>query len=131
VILLGASVSATGIALLFPFEFPMFAGTFAVLNDLGVPHLLGVDPFPTQLSPQEEMQFTQIWHVLAAFGLMALTTAHIYIGTIGMQGAFQAMGSGQVDLNWAKDHHKTWVEEMNVEKRVHEAREARGPSPAE
>jgi formate dehydrogenase subunit gamma len=131
VILLGASVSATGIALLFPFEFPMFAGTFAVLNDLGVPNLLGLDPFPTQLSPQEEMQFTQIWHVLAAFGLMALTTAHIYIGTIGMQGAFNAMGSGQVDLNWAKDHHKTWVEEMNVDKRVREAREARGTSPAE
>jgi len=131
VVLLGGSVSASGISLIFPFEFHMFSSTFAVLNDLGVPHLLGLDPLPTQLSPQEEMQYAQIWHVLAAFGLMALTTAHIYIGTIGMQGAFSAMGSGQVDLNWAKDHHKTWVEEMNVERRVREAREAREAGPAE
>jgi formate dehydrogenase subunit gamma len=36
--------------------------------------------------------------------------AHIYIGSIGMQGAFEAMGSGEVDLNWAKEHHALWVE---------------------
>ncbi|RSK31630.1 formate dehydrogenase subunit gamma [Rhodovulum iodosum] len=117
VILLGASVSASGLSLIFPFEFNLFAPTFATLNDLGVPALLGMDPFPTQLSPQEEMQFAQLWHVIASFGLMALTTAHIYIGTIGMQGAFHAMGSGEVDLNWANDHHKLWVEEMDEKTR--------------
>jgi formate dehydrogenase subunit gamma len=37
--------------------------------------------------------------------------AHIYIGTIGMEGAFEAMGTGEVDLNWAKEHHSLWVEE--------------------
>jgi formate dehydrogenase subunit gamma len=37
--------------------------------------------------------------------------AHIYIGTLGMQGAFSAMGSGQVDVNWAKEHHSLWAEE--------------------
>jgi len=37
--------------------------------------------------------------------------AHIYIGTIGMEGAFEAMGSGEVDLNWAKEHHSLWVAE--------------------
>jgi formate dehydrogenase subunit gamma len=37
--------------------------------------------------------------------------AHIYIGTLGMEGAFEAMGSGDVDLNWAKEHHELWVEE--------------------
>jgi formate dehydrogenase subunit gamma len=36
---------------------------------------------------------------------------HIYIGTIGMEGAFEAMGSGTVDLNWAKEHHDLWVEQ--------------------
>ena len=32
-------------------------------------------------------------------------SAHIYIGTIGMEGAFEAMGDGKVDVNWAKQHH--------------------------
>ena len=38
--------------------------------------------------------------------------AHIYIGTIGMQGAFEAMGSGTVDVGWARQHHDQWAEEM-------------------
>jgi formate dehydrogenase subunit gamma len=37
--------------------------------------------------------------------------AHIYIGSVGMEGAFDAMGTGEVDLNWAKEHHALWVEE--------------------
>jgi formate dehydrogenase subunit gamma len=38
--------------------------------------------------------------------------AHIYIGSIGMEGAFDAMGTGEVDLNWAREHHALWVEEQ-------------------
>jgi formate dehydrogenase subunit gamma len=34
---------------------------------------------------------------------------HIYIGTIGMEGAFEAMGEGTVDVNWAKEHHSLWL----------------------
>jgi formate dehydrogenase subunit gamma len=37
--------------------------------------------------------------------------AHAYIGTIGMEGAFEAMGEGTVDLNWAKEHHSLWLAE--------------------
>jgi formate dehydrogenase subunit gamma len=37
--------------------------------------------------------------------------SHIYIGSIGMEGAFDAMGSGQVDVNWAREHHSLWLEE--------------------
>jgi len=40
---------------------------------------------------------------------VALILAHIYIGTIGMEGAFEAMGEGTVDLNWAKEHHGLWL----------------------
>jgi formate dehydrogenase subunit gamma len=39
------------------------------------------------------------------------SSAHIYIGTLGMEGAFEAMGSGEVDENWAKEHHSLWVDE--------------------
>jgi formate dehydrogenase subunit gamma len=37
---------------------------------------------------------------------------HIYIGSVGMEGAFDAMGSGQVDEQWAKEHHGLWYEEV-------------------
>ena len=56
----------------------------------------------------------QIWtvvHALIAMGLIAAMLAHIYIGSVGMEGAFDAMGTGEVDLNWAKEHHSLWVEE--------------------
>jgi formate dehydrogenase subunit gamma len=45
------------------------------------------------------------------------------IGTIGMEGAFEAMGSGSVDLNWAKEHHSLWLEEEDALSRTH------GPKP--
>ena len=119
VILLGGSIAASGLSLLFPFELPMFAATFAKLNAFGVPGLLGMEPFPAQLAPHEEMQYAQLWHSIVAFVLMGIIFAHIYIGTIGMEGAFDAMGDGEVDVNWAKEHHSLWVEEV-------EAREASG-----
>jgi formate dehydrogenase subunit gamma len=56
----------------------------------------------------------QLWtviHAVIAMLFIAAMLAHIYIGSIGMEGAFDAMGSGQVDLNWAKEHHSLWVEE--------------------
>ena len=42
---------------------------------------------------------------------IAAMLGHIYIGTIGMEGAFEAMGEGTVDVNWAKQHHKLWLED--------------------
>jgi formate dehydrogenase subunit gamma len=42
--------------------------------------------------------------------------AHIYIGSVGMEGAFDAMGSGEVDLNWAKEHHSLWVADEMAKK---------------
>ncbi len=111
VILLGGSISASGLSLLFPFELPMFAKTFSALNSVGIPNLLGMEAFPEQLAPHEEMQFAQLWHAIVSFVLMAIIIAHIYIGSVGMEGAYDAMGSGEVDLNWAKEHHSLWVEE--------------------
>ena len=56
----------------------------------------------------------QVWtviHAVVAMLFIAAMLAHIYIGSIGMEGAFDAMGTGEVDLNWAKEHHSLWVEE--------------------
>lgn len=122
VILFGASISLSGLSLLFPFELPLFAKTFAILNDTGLPQLVGYGVLPTELAPHEEMQLAQLWHSIIAFVLMAIILAHIYIGSIGMEGAFDAMGSGEVEEQWAREHHSLWLEEV-------EARD--GAAPAE
>lgn len=56
-----------------------------------------------------EMQIAQAVHAVVAVLFVALILAHIYIGTLGMEGAFEAMGTGEVDLNWAKEHHDLWL----------------------
>ena len=116
VILLGTSVSVSGLSLLFPFELPMFAATFAKINAVGLPSLIGIEPLPEVLLPHEEMQLSQIWHSIVAFIMMVVIIAHIYIGSVGMEGAYDAMGSGQVDVNWAKQHHDLWAEEVEANK---------------
>ncbi len=108
VMLLGFSVSLSGLSLLFPFEIPMFAKTFGVVNTV-----LGTD-LPTVLTPHEEMQYANIWHSIVAFVMMLAIIAHIYIGSVGMEGAFDAMGHGQVDLEWARQHHDLWVAEVEA-----------------
>jgi formate dehydrogenase subunit gamma len=77
----GVAVSVSGFLLLFPF-------------------------YGTEIA---EMQLTQVVHAVVAVLFVALILAHIYIGTLGMEGAFEAMGTGQVDLNWAKEHHDRWL----------------------
>lgn len=114
VIILGGSISVSGLSLLFPFEMPMFAKTFALMNDSGLTGLAGLEPLPTQLSIHEEMQYAQLWHSIVALVLMAIILAHIYIGSIGMEGAFDAMGSGEVDKQWAREHHSLWVDEVEA-----------------
>lgn len=112
VIVLGTSISVSGLSLLFPFEMPMFAFTFEKINALGLPQLFGAAPLETALAPHEEMQLAQLWHSIVAFVLMAIILAHIYLGSVGMEGAFDAMGDGEVDAQWAKEHHGLWYDEV-------------------
>jgi formate dehydrogenase subunit gamma len=79
----GVAISVSGFALLFPF-------------------------YGTNIA---NMQIAQLAHAIIAVLFIALILAHIYIGTLGMEGAFEAMGTGQVDLNWALEHHDRWVAE--------------------
>jgi len=82
--------------------------------------------FPFYISGIEGMQLAQIVHSIVAVLFVAAMLAHIYIGTIGMEGAFEAMGSGTVDVNWAKEHHRLWLEEQNARTCANDAR----PPPA-
>src|ERR1700719_4521 len=93
----GVAVSASGFLLLFPF--------FAGLNIA-------------------DMQLAQVVHAVVAVLFIALILGHIYIGTLGMEGAFEAMGSGEVDLNWAKEHHDLWLA-----KQIEKERGAGQPGP--
>ena len=54
-------------------------------------------------------------HGIVGVLFIAIMLAHIYIGTIGMQGAFEAMGKGEVDVNWARQHHSLWLEKRGQE----------------
>ena len=114
VIVLGASISVSGLALLFPFEINMFAATFEKLNSFGISGALGLGELRTTLAPHEEMQYAQLWHAIVSFVLMAIIFAHIYIGTVGMEGAAAAMTSGEVEEQWAREHHSLWVDEVKA-----------------
>ena len=59
-----------------------------------------------------DMQSLQIWHSWTGLVLIAIIIGHIYIGSLGMVGAFQAMGSGEVDENWARQHHSAWADKV-------------------
>lgn len=67
--------------------------------------------FPFYGTDINTMQNAEIVHAVVAMLFIAAMLGHIYIGTIGMEGAFEAMGEGTVDLNWAKEHHILWLED--------------------
>ncbi|QDG75923.1 formate dehydrogenase subunit gamma [Labrenzia sp. PHM005] len=131
VIVFGALISITGLSLLFPFQMPMFAAVSDALNATGLPQLLGFGTLPTELAPHEDMQLAQLWHAILAFILMAIVLAHIYIGSVGMEGAYDAMGTGEVELQWAREHHGLWVKEVEAAEANEKERDAAGAVPAE
>ncbi len=104
VVLGGVSITLSGWALLNPFTTTMMADTAEKLNLLGL-------ALPTDLTPMQEQQYQSIWHTAVAGGMIVVIIAHIYIGSVGMEGALDAMTTGEVDVNWAEEHHALWVAE--------------------
>jgi formate dehydrogenase subunit gamma len=86
VVLGGGAVAATGYLLMFPF-------------------------YGTDVA---SMESAEVVHATVAVLFIAAMLGHIYIGTLGMEGAFEAMGEGTVDVNWAKEHHSLWLAEENA-----------------
>jgi formate dehydrogenase subunit gamma len=99
----GAAVSVSGYLLLFPFYVTDIAG----------------------------MQIAQVVHSVFAILFVALILGHIYIGTLGMEGAFEAMWTGDVDFNWAKEHHDLWLEDELAKGRSADHPELPSATPAE
>ena len=72
--------------------------------------------FPNFDQVRETMQQSNVIHVIGAVVFVALSFSHIYLGTIGMEGAYQSMRSGYVDEEWAKEHHQLWYEDVKAGK---------------
>jgi formate dehydrogenase subunit gamma len=87
--------------------------------------------FPFYVTDIFGMQIAQAVHAVIAVLFVAVILAHIYIGTLGMEGAFEAMGEGTVDLNWAKEHHSLWFEDEMARRSASEARGQPTATPAE
>jgi formate dehydrogenase subunit gamma len=68
--------------------------------------------FPFYVTDIFGMQIAQGVHAVLAILFIAMILGHIYIGTLGMEGAFEAMWTGEVDYNWAKEHHDLWLDEQ-------------------
>jgi formate dehydrogenase subunit gamma len=99
----GALVAASGYLLVFPFAVTDIAG----------------------------MQLAHMVHGLISMLMIAAMLGHIYIGTLGMEGALGAMTSGEVDFNWAKTHHSLWVEEELAKARKTAAPQGAKPAGAD
>jgi formate dehydrogenase subunit gamma len=68
--------------------------------------------FPNLGTEREAMQFWNLVHGVSGVFLIAVSLGHIYLGTIGVEGVFEGMWSGDVDENFAKQHHGLWYEEV-------------------
>jgi formate dehydrogenase subunit gamma len=79
--------------------------------------------FPNFNQTRQTMQIANVIHLIAGVGAIILLTGHIYLGTIGMQGAWEAMRYGYVDETWAKEHHEYWYNDVMA------GREPRGTPP--
>ena len=71
---------------------------------------------PGLIYVRETMQIAHMIHAAAAVLMLAMFIGHIYIGTIGMQGAYQGMRTGYVDETWAREHHEYWYDDIKAGK---------------
>jgi formate dehydrogenase subunit gamma len=74
--------------------------------------------FPNFNQVRSTMQTANVVHMIAGLIAIILLSGHIYLGTVGMKGAYQAMRYGYVDETWAREHHEYWYNDVKAG-RVH------------
>ena len=72
--------------------------------------------FPNFDQVRSTMQTANIVHGIGGVVFIAISFGHIYLGTIGMQGAYEGMRTGYVDEEWAKEHHELWYKDVKAGK---------------
>lgn len=91
----------------------VFWGGILVLGSIVAASGLFLDKLlPGFVYTRGEMQIAHMVHGVATMLMMALIMGHIYIGTLGMKGAYHAMRHGYVDETWAREHHEYWYEDI-------------------
>lgn len=65
---------------------------------------------------RSDMQIANMIHAVGAIWMMALIMGHIYMGTVGVRGAYKAMKTGHVSEGWAKEHHELWLDDIKAGK---------------
>jgi formate dehydrogenase subunit gamma len=86
--------------------------------------------FPNFDQTRSTMQIANVIHMIAAYLAIALACVHIYLGTLGMSGAYEAMRDGYVDATWAEHHHARWYADVVAGKASEKfvARESASPA---
>lgn len=87
--------------------------------------------FPFYVTDIAGMQLAQMTHSVVGVLYIAALLVHTYMGTIGTEGAFEAMGTGEVDVNWAKSHHSLWYEKEAARTRADQSPPRPKATPAE
>jgi formate dehydrogenase subunit gamma len=85
----------------------LFLGLFIIGSGLFLDKLL-----PGFVYTRGQMQVAHMIHGVSTMLMMAVIMGHIYIGTLGMKGAYKAMRTGYVDETWAKEHHELWYDDV-------------------
>ena len=68
--------------------------------------------FPNFNQTRQTMQIANGVHLIAGIFAVCMLAGHIYLGTIGMKGAWEAMRYGYVDETWAREHHEYWYNDV-------------------
>ena len=71
---------------------------------------------PNLVYERSTMQIAHMVHSVATVLMMCVFAAHIYIGTLGMRGAYEGMATGYVDEAWAREHHEYWYDDVKAGK---------------
>ena len=72
--------------------------------------------FPILFETRHALQTAEVVHAIAAICILAMSFGHIYLGTIGVEGAYQSMKTGKVDETWAREHHELWYNQQKLGK---------------
>lgn len=89
----------------------LFLGAVVVASGLVLNMLI-----PGLIYERATMQIANMVHGVASLLMMAMFIGHIYMGTLGMRGAYKAMREGYVDETWAKEHHELWYDDIKAGK---------------
>lgn len=68
--------------------------------------------FPNMGWERDTMQLANLVHAASGLFLIAITIGHIYLGSIGTEGALEGMIGGAVDEGFARQHHNHWHDEV-------------------